>query len=52
MFRNYLKTALRGMRRHMSNSVVNVLGLAVGFIASFFILLWVQDELKYDTHYE
>lgn len=52
MFRNYLKTALRSMRRHFSYSIINVLGLAVGFIASFFILLWVQDELKYDQHYE
>ncbi|MDA1029029.1 MAG: ABC transporter permease [Bacteroidetes bacterium] len=52
MLRNYFKTALRSMRRHMSYSVINILGLAVGFVASFFILLWVQDELKYDQHYE
>ena len=52
MLRNYLKTALRSMRRHFSYSAINILGLAVGFVASFFILLWVQDELAYDTHYE
>ncbi len=40
------------MRRHLSYSLINILGLAVGFIASFFILLWVQDELKFDQHYE
>lgn len=51
MFRNYLKTALRGMRRHATQSTINILGLAVGFVAGFFILLWIQDELKFDRHY-
>lgn len=51
MFRNYLKTALRGMRRHATQSIINVLGLAVGFVAGFFILLWIQDELQFDRHY-
>ncbi len=51
MFRNYLKTALRGMRRHSKQSIINVLGLAVGFVAGFFILLWIQDELRFDRHY-
>jgi len=51
MLRNYLKTALRGMRRHSTQSIINVLGLAVGFVAGFFILLWIQDELKFDRHY-
>ena len=48
MLRNYLKTALRSMRRHKAYSLINVLGLAVGLAASFLILLWVQDELSYD----
>lgn len=52
MFRNYLKTALRSMGRHAAYSSINILGLAVGFVASFFILLWVQDELSYDDFYE
>ena len=48
MLRNYLKTALRSMRRHQAYSLINVGGLSVGLIASFLILLWVQDELSYD----
>ena len=48
MLRNYLKTALRSMRRHKAYSLINVGGLSVGLIASFLILLWVQDELSYD----
>ncbi len=48
MLRNYLKTALRGMRRHKAYAFINILGLSVGLIASFLILLWVQDERSYD----
>lgn len=48
MLRNYLKVALRGMRRHLVYSVINVLGLSLGLIAGLMILLWVQDELSYD----
>ncbi len=40
------------MQRHVTYSTINVLGLGVGFLASFFILIWVQDELKYDQQYE
>ena len=29
-----------------------VLGLAVGLACSFFIFLWVQDELRYDQFHE
>ena len=40
------------MQRHVTYSTINVLGLGIGFLASFFILIWVQDELKYDQQYE
>ncbi|MCH8123879.1 MAG: ABC transporter permease [Bacteroidetes bacterium] len=48
MLRNYLKTALRSMRRQVGFSSINLLGLTIGFAAAFFILLWVQDEKSYD----
>ncbi len=48
MLRNYLKTALRSMRRHLAYTSINILGLSVGLLASFLILLWVQDELHHD----
>ena len=52
MFFSYLKIALRSLRRHAAYSTINILGLTIGFVASFFILLWVQDELSYDDFYE
>ncbi|MCG8603654.1 ABC transporter permease [bacterium] len=48
MLRNYLVTAFRNIRRHKAYSFINVAGLAIGLACSFFIVLWVQDEMSYD----
>jgi putative ABC transport system permease protein len=48
MLRNYLKTALRHLRRHPGYAAINVCGLAVGLAACLVIALFVHDELSYD----
>ena len=48
MFKNYLKTAFRNIRRQKLYSLINISGLAVGLICSMLILLWVYDEWSYD----
>lgn len=48
MLRNYLKVALRNLRRHKGFSFINIFGLAIGMACSILILLWVRDELTYD----
>ena len=48
MLKNYLRLAVRRLRRQKGYTAINVLGLSVGLACSFFILLWVQDELGYD----
>jgi putative ABC transport system permease protein len=48
MFRNYLVTALRSLRRQRLHGLVNILGLALGMACTILILLWVGDELGYD----
>jgi len=40
------------MRRHKGYTLINILGLSVGLMVSFTILLWVQDELSYDRFHE
>jgi putative ABC transport system permease protein len=52
MFRNYLTTAFRNFRRHKAYSSINVLGLTVGLACTFFIVLWIQDEISYDRFHE
>jgi len=49
---NYVKIALRKIKRHRTHSFINVAGLAVGMSACILILLWVQNELSYDRFHE
>ncbi len=52
MVKNYLKTALRTLRRYKGYTFINIVGLAVGMAACILILLYVRDELSYDTYHE
>jgi putative ABC transport system permease protein len=52
MFKNYLKIALRNLRRHKGYSFINITGLAVGMSVCILILLWIQDELSYDRFHK
>jgi len=49
MFRNYLVTALRNFTRHKLYSTINIVGLAVGLACSIFIILFIRDELSFDS---
>ncbi len=49
MFRNYLVTALRNLIRHKLYSFINIAGLAVGLACVIFVILFIRDELSYDT---
>ncbi|MDP4284479.1 MAG: ABC transporter permease [Bacteroidota bacterium] len=48
MFKNYLKTAWRNIRKNKLFSFINILGLSIGIATCFIIMLYVQDELSYD----
>ena len=48
MIRNYILTAIRNLKKYTAYSLINIIGLAIGMACSILILLWVQDELKYD----
>lgn len=52
MFKNYLLTALRNIRRNASFSAINIAGLALGMACSILILLWVQHEKSKDRFHE
>ncbi len=52
MLKNYLKIALRVIKKHKGYSFINITGLAVGMACCVLILLWVQDELSYDTFHK
>lgn len=48
MFKNYIKIAVRNIKRNKSYSSVNLIGLSIGLAAFIFIMLWVRDEMSYD----
>ncbi len=52
MIGNYLKIALRNIKKHKGYSFINIAGLAVGMTCCILILLWVQDELSYDRYHK
>src|SRR4051812_44011982 len=49
MFRNYFKTAWRNILRNKFYALINITGLTVGLSVGLLILLWVSDELSFDT---
>ena len=49
MLKNYLKIAVRNIKRNKIYSFINIIGLAVGIACTVLILLWIQDELSYDN---
>jgi putative ABC transport system permease protein len=52
MFKNYLKIALRVIKRHKGYSFINITGLATGIACCLLILIWIRHELSYDRFHE
>ena len=52
MLKNYLKVALRTLRRNKGYTAINVGGLAVGLAACLLIGLWVRHQLSYADFHE
>lgn len=48
MVKNYLKIALRFMMRQKGFSIINLSGLTIGITSTLLIILFIQDELRYD----
>lgn len=49
---NYMKIALRKIKRQKGFSFINISGLAIGMAACILILIWVHDELSYDRFHK
>ncbi|MCX6236198.1 MAG: ABC transporter permease [Bacteroidia bacterium] len=52
MIKIYFKIALRNIKMYSAHSILNISGMAIGMACAILILLWVQDELSYDRHFE
>ena len=51
MLKNYLKVAVRNLRRWKGYAAINVFGLATGLACFVLIALFVHDELSYDRYH-
>jgi len=51
MLTNYIKVALRHLRRQPLYTSLNMLGLTMGLAASLLILLYLGQELSYDQYH-
>jgi len=52
MIKNYLRVALRNIKKHKGFFLINVVGLSIGIVCSVLILLFVVNELSYDKFHE
>ncbi len=52
MFANYLKVALRTLRKRPGFSLINVGGLGLGLACCFLIVLFIQHERSFDRFHE
>jgi putative ABC transport system permease protein len=52
MLKNYLKTAWRNLLNNKFYSVINIAGLTIGLAIGILILVWVQDELSFDSFHK
>ena len=52
MLRNYLKIAVRHLRKNFAYSFINIAGLAAGMASCLLISLYVLHELSYDKFHQ
>ncbi len=55
MLENYLKTALRNLRKNKAHSAINMAGLSIGMAVALIIGIWIHDELAFNKsipHYD
>lgn len=52
MFKNYFKVSFRNILRHKTFSFLNVAGLSVGMACCILILIYVNNELSFDSYHE
>src|SRR5882757_10854009 len=51
MFKNYLITAVRNLRKNKAHSFINIAGLSVGMAVAILIGLWIYDEVSFDKYH-
>lgn len=51
MIRSFLTIAIRNLKRQRFYALINIIGLAIGIACCVLIVLFVNDELSFDTYH-
>ena len=49
MFAHYLKIAFRNLTKYKMQTIISIIGLAVGFVCFALSALWIRYEMTFDT---
>ena len=52
MIYHYLKIAFRNLIKYKTQSIVSIVGLAIGFTCFALSVLWIRYEMTYDDFHE
>lgn len=52
MFKNYLKITFRNLVKNKIYAFINIGGLALGMATAVLLLLWVQNESRFDAYHQ
>jgi len=52
VLKNYLKSALRNIKKHKGYAFINIAGLAIGMTCCILIVMYIATELSYDRYHE
>lgn len=52
MFNNYIKTALRNIKKHKSFTIINISGLAIGLTCCILLAIYINSELSFDKYHQ
>ena len=52
MIKHYLKVAFRNLMKYKTQSLVSIIGLAVGFTCFALSVLWIRYEMTYDNFHK
>lgn len=48
MYRNYLKIAIRNLKKNRLHAYINIFGLAMGFVVAILSILYIKNELSFE----
>lgn len=52
MTRHYIKIAFRNLLKYKTQSIISIIGLAIGFASFALSALWIRYEMTYDAFHK